>query len=66
MTERPCVVVTEDDLNAELAMIDENLCRTDMTLAEVEDNIEMLRALMKACEAPVVRAEDPTDKISLI
>lgn len=28
------MVVTEDDLNAELAMIDENLCRTDMTLAE--------------------------------
>jgi len=26
--------LTEDDLNAELAMIDENLCRTDMTLAE--------------------------------
>jgi len=34
MTEAPCIVVTENDLNAELAMIDENLCRTDMSLAE--------------------------------
>lgn len=30
----PCEVVTEDDLHAELAMIDENLCRTNMSKTE--------------------------------
>lgn len=33
----PCEVVTEDDLHAELAMIDENLCRAD--LGETEKSI---------------------------
>lgn len=30
----PCIVVTDDDLHAELAMIDENLCRAELTPAE--------------------------------
>jgi hypothetical protein len=30
----PCIVVDDDDLHAELAMIDENLCRADLTPAE--------------------------------
>lgn len=30
----PCIVVEDDDLHAELAMIDENLCRADLTPAE--------------------------------
>ncbi|OYX86414.1 MAG: hypothetical protein B7Y84_14145 [Azorhizobium sp. 32-67-21] len=30
----PCIVVHDDDLHAELAMIDENLCRTDLTPAQ--------------------------------
>lgn len=31
LVEVPCVVVTDDDLHAELAMIDENLCRADLS-----------------------------------
>lgn len=30
----PCLVVNDDDLHAELAMIDENLCRADLSPAE--------------------------------
>lgn len=32
--EVPCIVVDEDDLHAELAMIDENLCRAELTPAD--------------------------------
>lgn len=32
--EVPCIVVDEDDLHAELAMIDENLCRSELTPAD--------------------------------
>ena len=31
----PCVIADEDDLHANLAMIDENLCRADLGPAEV-------------------------------
>lgn len=34
MTELPCIVVQDSDLHAELAMIDENLCRAELTPAE--------------------------------
>lgn len=34
MDEVPCTVVTEDDLTAELAMIDENLMRSELSPAE--------------------------------
>jgi hypothetical protein len=30
----PCIVVDDDDLHAELAMIDENLCRAELSAAE--------------------------------
>lgn len=30
----PCIVVSDDDLHAELAMIDENLCRAELSPAE--------------------------------
>jgi ParB family chromosome partitioning protein len=33
-TEVSCIVVTEDDLHAELSKLDENLCRSDLTHAE--------------------------------
>lgn len=32
--EIPCIVVTDDDLHAELAMIDENLCRAELSPSE--------------------------------
>lgn len=32
--EVPCIVVDDDDLHAELAMIDENLCRAELTPAD--------------------------------
>ena len=34
MTELPCIIVQDDDLRAELAMIDENLCRAELSPAE--------------------------------
>lgn len=34
LAEVTCVVVTDDDLHAELAMIDENLCRADLSPSE--------------------------------
>lgn len=34
MAELPCIVVQDSDLHAELAMIDENLCRAELTPAE--------------------------------
>jgi ParB family chromosome partitioning protein len=34
MTTVPCIVIDDDDLHAELAMIDENLCRADLSPAE--------------------------------
>jgi ParB-like chromosome segregation protein Spo0J len=34
MVEVPCVIVADDDLHAELAMIDENLCRAELSPAE--------------------------------
>ena len=34
LAEVACVVVTDDDLHAELAMIDENLCRADLSPAD--------------------------------
>lgn len=34
LAEVPCIVVTDDDLHAELAMIDENLCRAELSPAE--------------------------------
>lgn len=33
-TELPCVIVDDDDLRAELAMIDENLCRAELSPAD--------------------------------
>lgn len=33
-TEAPCIVVDDDDLHAELAMIDENLCRAELSPAD--------------------------------
>ena len=37
----PCIVVEEDDLHAELAMIDENLCRAN--LSPTERSVQMAR-----------------------
>lgn len=34
LTEIPCIIVQDDDLRAELAMIDENLCRAELSPAE--------------------------------
>ena len=34
LSELPCIVVEDDDLHAELAMIDENLCRAELSAAE--------------------------------
>jgi len=34
LREIPCIIVTDDDLHAELAMIDENLCRAELSPAD--------------------------------
>jgi ParB/RepB/Spo0J family partition protein len=39
ISDLPCVIVNDDDLHAELAMIDENLCRAELGPAETASNL---------------------------
>jgi ParB family chromosome partitioning protein len=41
----PCVVVSDDDLHAELAMIDENLCRAELSAAERAGQLARRKAI---------------------
>lgn len=41
----PCEVVTEDDIHAEMAMIDENLCRAELSVAQRAQSIARRKEL---------------------
>lgn len=41
----PCIVVDDDDLHAELAMIDENLCRAELSPADRASQVARRKAL---------------------
>lgn len=48
MTDAPCVIVDDDDLHAELAMIDENLCRSELSPAEAAYQTDRRKEIYEA------------------
>lgn len=56
MTEAPCVIVEDDDLHAELAMIDENLCRAELSPAEAAYQTARRKEIYEALH-PEARAQ---------
>lgn len=73
MSDVPCVIVADDDLHAELAMIDENLCRAELSPAEAAYQTarrkEIYEALHPEARAQVrqghIRQGAATDKLSV-
>ena len=51
-TEIPCILVEDDDLRAELAMIDENLCRWELSIAERADQTARRKAIYESLHGP--------------
>lgn len=58
LAEVTCVVVTDDDLHAELAMIDENLCRSELTPADRAKSMARRRAIYQALHPETGRGGD--------
>ena len=56
MTDAPCVIVDDDDLHAELAMIDENLCRAELSPAEAAYQTSRRKEIYEALH-PEARAQ---------
>jgi hypothetical protein len=53
----PCIVVDDDDLHAELAMIDENLCRAELSAAERARSIARKKQLYDIINGIAVETE---------
>jgi ParB-like chromosome segregation protein Spo0J len=63
----PCVIVDEDDLHAELAMIDENLCRADLEQGERAKQTARLKIIYEELFPETAHGGDrksPSRKIS--
>lgn len=48
LDEIPCIIVDDDDLHAELAMIDENLCRAELSPADRAEQTARRKAIYEA------------------
>lgn len=71
LSELPCIVVEDDDLHAELAMIDENLCRAELSAAERSGQTARRKAIYeelhpetKAGVAGAIAKHSATDNLS--
>lgn len=58
LAEVTCVVVTDDDLHAELAMIDENLCRAELSPADRASYVTRRKEIYEAMNPAAKRGGD--------